>query len=568
MLSELNIENLAVIPDASIQLQGGLNVITGETGAGKTILARAIALLLGSRADSGMIRPGATAAVVEAVFEIDEECLGEFSSSFDLEPGEAVSVRRKVSRDGRSRAYVCGRATTVAVLQRLTARLLAFSAQHEQRDLMMAGRQLDILDSFAGAPLADLRDEFQISFDRRQELAAALAEIARDTDSFRREAELLEFQVAEIEAAGIAAGEDAELEGERQMLLNAGELKEAAAGLGQALVAGEAGVNVMDSLALLLPRLQGQAHIDSRIEAIANRLQDCVFELEDLGRESIEFSESVVDDPQRLGDVEERLDLLGQLKRKYGPGLDDVLAYMVSASDKLAAMDRAGKDEGALREELEQLNAGLVGLARKLRQLRREAAVRLEQETARHLGDLAFADCGFSIVVAGSQDGDAISADLLNRNGADTVEFFVRLNAGMPPAPLRETASGGELSRIMLAVKSAISSHTDIATLVFDEIDAGIGGETGTAVGQKLKSLAAGAQVICITHLPQIACFADAHFSVVKRNDRPDGISGTEVRRVAGDECVDELCRMMGSDPADEKARAHVDSLLSRAASC
>lgn len=568
MLSELHIENLAVIPAASLRLSPGLNVITGETGAGKTILAHAIALLLGSRADTSMIRPGADEAVVEAVFELGDLGLGFFGEDVDLVPGEPLAVRRRLARDGRSRAYIGGRVTSVSMLQQVTARLLAFSAQHEQRNLMMADRQLEILDAFAGAGLAALRDEYSILYAQVQEKATLLESIDRDSEASRREAELLGFQVAEIEAAGIVADEDNRLEAERQLLLNAGALKSATDALGRSLLISEGGESVKDALSSLLPQLQEHELIDERVAAIASRLQDCVFELEDLGREAIDYSEGVVDDPGRLREVEERLDLLGDLKRKYGNSLDEVRGYLATASQNLAALGGVERDEGALRRELESMEAELVVLALKLRQAREEAAARLGEETARHLTELAFKDCGFSVALERCEGEAPLTASLLMAHGAETVEFFVRLNTGMPAAPLRSTASGGELSRIMLAVKSAISSSEDIATLVFDEIDAGIGGETGSAVGQKLKSLSGGSQVICITHLPQIACFADTHFSVVKGDTGPGGMTETAVRQAAGDEVIDELCRMMGSDPADARARAHVESLRDKAASC
>jgi DNA repair protein RecN (Recombination protein N) len=567
LLSELHIENLAVIPSASLTLAPGLNVISGETGAGKTILAHAIALLLGIRADSGMIRPGEEQASVEAVFEVDDRILVELRDSVEIEPGEALAVRRRVTSDGRSRAYLGGRNTTIAVLQQLSSRLLAFSAQHEQRKLMLADRQLDILDSFAGKEFIDFRDEFNLLYDRRLELISQLEALTIDTESRDREAELLHFQLKEIEAADLSSGEDIGLEQERQQLLNAGELKEASESLSQALVAGDEGASMKDNLAGLLTRIQRLAEFDNRIEAIAGRLQDSLHELEDLGRESADYAAGIVDDDSRLKEVEERLDLINQLKRKYGATIEDILVYSETAAGKLEAINSNCDDENVQRQELTDSDNEMLSLAKKMRLIRREAAKQLETETAGHLTELAFNDCGFDVHVAGVEGEGKLTPELMNRNGADIVEFNVALNPGMPATPLKQTASGGELSRIMLAIKSAVSAHADTETLVFDEIDAGIGGETGSAVGAKLKALAANSQVICITHLPQIACFADAHFSVVKSSGS-EGVTETNVTLVEGDEVVDELCRMMGSNPGDIEARAHADSLLNKAASC
>jgi len=565
LLAELNIRNLAVIPDASIRFEPGLNVITGETGAGKTLLARAIALLLGSRADSGMIRPGEDEAFVEAVF--DTEGMTAAVPGLDLIPGEALSVSRRLLPGGRSRAYVCGRGATVAVLRELASGLMAFSAQHEQRSLMMADRQADILDTYAGSEVTDMREEYRLLYEQRLEAAARLEALTQDSRLRQRELELLEFQLAEIKAAGARAGEDGELEREKTMLLKAAELKSAAGALGEALLDGAGGDSVKEQLSRLLPALQESAEIDAGVESIAGRLQDCVFELEDLGREARDYAGAVVDDPQRLQEVEERLELLAQLKRKYGPSLEEVLSYGEAAAVKLETAAACDSDETSLREELDRTEAELVSLALELRQARRKAAVRLEDEAQGHLGELAFDSTLFSISLKQLEGDDALGVDHLTASGADLVEFLVSFNPGMPAAPLADTASGGELSRVMLAVKSAISGSAGAPTLVFDEIDAGIGGETGTAVGQKLKGLAAGSQVICITHLAQIACFADAHFSVIKNSAAASGVTETGVRRLDGEGIVDELCRMMGSDPSDSQARGHAASLLERSAS-
>lgn len=567
MLAELHIENLAVIPDASIEFKPGLNVITGETGAGKTLLAHAISLLLGKRADSSMIRPGAEEAVVEAVFWIDGD-VARIAADVEMAPGEALAVKRKVTRDGRTRAYVGGRGATVSLLRELTAGMLAFSAQHEHRSLMMAGQQLEIVDLYAGRGHIDLRDEYYLLFEQRRDMSERLMEMERDAASRIRERELLEFQAVEIEAANIRPSEDEELVAERKRLLNASDIKETAGSLGQALAGNGESEGIKDALSALLPALREMAGIDPGFEKLAGRLEDCIFELEDLGREAGNYAEGVTVDPERLADVEARLDILDRLKRKYGSSLDEVLGLASAAAAKISAIDDDNRDEQSLREKLKETDAQLVELAFKLRRQRTEAAARLERDTAENLADLAFSDCDFNIAISPVEGDSSLAVEDLERTGADSVEFMVRLNPGMPEAPLKDTASGGELSRIMLAIKSAISGESDVATLVFDEIDAGIGGETAIMVGQKLKRLAEASQVICITHLPQIACFADAHFAVTKRSRARDGVTQTVVKPVSGSGIVDELCRMMGSDPSDASARGQAENLLGKAASC
>ncbi|MHB0866128.1 MAG: DNA repair protein RecN [Thermoleophilia bacterium] len=568
MLAELRIENLAVIPEAQLSLSPGLNVITGETGAGKTILAHAISLLLGARADSGLIRPGADEASVTAVFTIPRGYFADLAAEMDVPEGEELIVRRRVSRDGRSRAFLDGHPTTLAVLGRITGRLLAFSAQHEQRRLMMASRQLEILDAFAGTALLDLKEEFGLLFDRRADIAARLQRLNAGSEAMEREAELLNFQVTEIEAASLAPAEDELLEAERRKLLAAVEIREAAAALAAVLAGSDAGggQSLMDALSGAMSRLAGTAGVDEELDAISARLESGFLELEEVGRAARDYSDGVADDPARLAEVEERLELIAQLKRKYGGSIDEVMRYETAASEKLVLLDGDAGERPDLERELDETGREMTRLALAIRTLRLQAAGRLERETAAHLGDLAFARCGFEVRVtpiqAAPEDGD-IPPEAFTRAGADAVEFFVSPNPGMPAAPIRDTASGGELSRIMLAIKSSVSTSHDAATLVFDEIDAGIGGETGAAVGAKLKSIAANSQVICITHLPQIACCAGALFSVVKQSD--GGATATAVSRLAGEEIVDELCRMMGSKPRDAKARAHAGSLLASA---
>lgn len=565
MLAELRIENLAVISRAELVFSPGLNVITGETGAGKTILAHAISLLLGARGGSGLTRPGAEEASIEAVFTVPDGFFADLSSEFDIPESEDLIVRRRISREGRSRAYLGGRTASLGVLEQITGRLLAFSAQHEQRELMMASRQLDILDSFAGADLQDFKAEFGLHYDRRSQLMAQIEELGQSSEAQLKEAELLRFQVDEIESASLLAGEDAELEAERRRLVNSEELQEASASLGD-LLGGEAGgEGLMDLLSAALSRLQQAGGADDRLDEIAARLQTGFYELEDIGRAARAYSGSVDADPGRLAEAEERLELLNELKRKYGASIEEVNEYAEAAGRRLAQFSDSCQEGPRLGKELEAVELKMRELAQAMRKLRLEAAAGLEAETGKHLQDLAFNRCKFEARVTPLEGpGAELKAEICTRRGADAVEFLVSPNPGMPLMPVRETASGGELSRIMLAIKSSVSKGRDDHTLVFDEIDAGIGGSTGLAVGAKLKNLARSSQIVCITHLPQIACFADSHFSVVKES----GANSTEtsVLQLGKGEIVDELCRMMGSNPQDPKARDHSRSLLENAA--
>jgi DNA repair protein RecN (Recombination protein N) len=588
LLIELHIENLAVISHADLELANGLNVITGETGAGKTILAHAISLLLGARADTSLIRPGAPSASVEAVFSVPAGTFADLESSLDIPDDEFLVVRRHLSRDGRSRAYLGGHTVTLSVLEQLTGRLLKFSAQHEQRRLMMASHQLEILDAFGGRELIDLRDEYRILYERRAELLARLRDLNQDSEARGREAELLSFQVAEIEAAGLIPDEDLELDKERRRLLNALELKEAAAQLAACLGGeGADAEGMMDALSAVSARLEAAAGMDEDVDRITTRLKESFYELEETGRAARDYAEAAQEDPVRLAEVEERLDLISGLKRKYGATLAEVIDFSARASVRLEQLGGSEADRSADEAELAVIEKEALDLALALHSQREDAAAGLEDAAGAHLKDLAFRDCGFQVELtrtAGAADDGRLSPEMLGPSGADAVEFYVRLNPGMPAAPLRETASGGEMSRIMLAIKSAGIGGEEVATLVFDEVDAGIGGETGSAVGAKLRSLAGHSQIICITHLPQIACYsgaagadagrpegqesladsiAGAHFSVTKSSSGKE--TRTTVARLEAGGVVDELCRMMGSRPEDGEARAHAESLLAKA---
>lgn len=568
MLSTLRIENLAVIPGAEIAFAPGLNIISGETGSGKTILAQAIALLLGCRADNSLIRPDAGEASVEAIFNPPDGFFHDLADELDIVDGEELAVRRRLARDGRSRAYLGGRIVNLSVLEQVTGRLLAFSAQHEQRRLMMASHQLEILDAYCGEEMLDLKDEFRILYDRRAAIIGTLEELNRGSEMRQREAELLRFQVEEIEAAALDSGEEADLEERRLKLSRARELNEVSLSLATELGAADADASsVMDSLADLITRLETLSGVDQALDDIAARMKRVFFELEDLGGAARDYSGIIMPEPQLLAEIEDRLDLISQLKRKYGDSVENVIDYFREASRRLSLMGDTAAGREQLELELADIDVDMVRLAEDMRRLRGREAPRLAAAAVRHMEDLAFDNCGLDLrlVKLEGEERGGPEPSSMSPDGADAVEFFVSLNPGMPANALRDTASGGELSRVMLAVKCAVSETGGAQTLVFDEIDAGIGGETGAAVGAKLKHLAQGSQILCITHLPQIACYADANLSVVKGVDEETGETVTEVLGLSGDGIVDELCRMMGSRPDNSEARAHAGSLIRKA---
>jgi DNA repair protein RecN (Recombination protein N) len=548
VLLELRVENLLLIERAELRLAPGLNVLTGETGAGKTVLAHALDLLLGGRARAGIVRPGAAEAYVEGVFELPAALRGELGERLPAGADEVVLARR-VSAEGRTRAYLCGRSAAVGDLREVASALLSFYGQHEHRKLMLASAQLEILDGFCGSAQLERRAAFGATHARARELEAALAELRERAGSRERELDLLAFELAEIEAADPSEAEEAELLAARERLRHLDALRAAALGAAQA-VAPEDGDGVAALLAAGGSGLDGVAGVDAALDGLVERWRSLSYEAEDLAGELLRYAEGLEGEPGALEVAEERLAVLDRLERKHGGTIAEVLAHAERCRerrDELAgaevALDRASA-------ELEAARAELAAGAAELRAARARAAPRLAEAVRERLAELAMEGATFEIALEEREPGPS---------GADGVEFLIAPNPGVPAAALREAASGGELSRVMLALMGVASDGSE-ATLVFDEVDAGIGGHTARAVGAELRALAEGRQVLCITHLPQIASLAARHFSIEK--DTASEPARTTVRELGSSEVVGELVRMLGADADDVAARRHARELL------
>jgi DNA repair protein RecN (Recombination protein N) len=548
VLLELRVENLLLIERAELRLAPGLNVLTGETGAGKTVLAHALDLLLGGRARSGIVRPGAAEAYVEGVFELPAALRGELGERLPADADEVVLARR-VTAEGRTRAYLCGRSAPVGDLREVAAALLSFYGQHEHRKLMLASAQLEILDGSCGPAQLERRAAFGATHARARELEAALAELRERAGSRERELDLLAFELAEIEAAEPSEAEEAELLTARGRLRHLEALRAAALGAAQA-VAPDDGEGVATVLAAGASGLDGVAGVDGALDALAERWRSLAYEADDLAGELLRYAEGLDGEPGALESAEERLAVLDRLKRKHGGTIAEVLAHAErcrARRDELAgaevALDRASA-------ELEAARVELAAGAAELRAARARAAPGLAEAVRERLAELAMEGATFEIALEEREPGPS---------GADAVEFLIAPNPGVPAAALREAASGGELSRVMLALMGVASDGSE-ATLVFDEVDAGIGGHTARAVGAELRALAEGRQVLCITHLPQIASLAARHFSIEK--DTASEPARTTVRELSASEVVGELVRMLGADADDVAARRHARELL------
>ncbi len=551
MLTELRVENLLLIECAQLRLAPGLNVLTGETGAGKTVLAHALDLLLGGRAKPAIVRPGAAEAYVEGVFELPDALRGELGERLPAGAEELVLARR-IGADGRTRALVNGRSATVTDLRELAEPLIAFYGQHEHRKLTLASAQLEILDGYCGAAQLARREKVTAAHATARAAEQTLIELRELAGARERELDLLDFELAEIDAAEPSERETAALRAERERLRHVEGLTGASLGAAEAAGADEGGIASL--LAAAGRGLTASEGIDPALDALTERWRAIELEVTDVGRDLRDYAESLESEPGRLDAVEERLAVLERLQRKHGGSIAGVLAHAElcrARRQELASAEVAIEEAAARRARAQGV---LVEGSAALHKARAAAAPKLAAAVRRRLDELAMKGAAFEVELADREPGPT---------GADAVEFLIAPNPGVPAGPLRETASGGELSRVMLALMgvAAGASGAGGRTLVFDEVDAGIGGQTAHAVGDALRELSAGRQVICITHLAQVASLAARHFSIAK--DATTSPARTTVNELRDGEVVSELARMLGAgDDGDGAARRHAEELL------
>jgi DNA repair protein RecN (Recombination protein N) len=560
MLRELRIENLLLIERAELRLGEGLNAITGETGAGKTVLAHSLDLLMGGKAKDNIVRPGAGEAWVEGVFDLpagllDEPELAELAERLP-EGADEVVLGRRVSAGGRTSAFVAGRAATAADLKLLGGRLLAFFGQHEHRKLTISSAQLEVLDGFAGAEHLETRRLYREAHREHGRLAAELAELREAEGSRERDLGLYRYELSEIEEVAPDPEERDGIAAERERLRHAEGLRDAAAGAHAGLAgAEEDGGGAAAALAQAESLLQGAAGLDAGLDAISERVVALAVELGDVGSELRDYAEGLEADPAALLAIEERLEAIDKLGRKHGGSVESVLEHADRCRAEIARLESAEVRGAEAEAALAEAEKRRQELGERLSVGRADASRPLEERVAAELDKLSMAGATLEVVLEQHPDGYGAS-------GRETVELRVAPNPGIEAAPLRDAASGGELSRVMLAL-SGLGQAATAGTLVFDEIDAGIGGNTARVVGERLKALGKGRQVLCITHLPQVASLADVHFRLEK--DVAEGQSFATVERLDGEGVVEEIRRMLGGEHSDEAATRHARELLASA---
>ncbi|MGA8152888.1 MAG: DNA repair protein RecN [Terriglobales bacterium] len=564
VLAELRLENYAVIDNVVVEFASGLNLLTGETGAGKSIVIDALALLLGAKASTDIIRSGAERALVSAVFEMDagaEKTVARILESNGIDAGdEPLILRREVAAGGKGRVYVNNQPATVGVLRQLAPYLATIHAQNESLVSFDAAARRDLLDAYAGTPL----DATNTAFERWKQVAGRIEELERGEQDRLRLLDLWTFQKREIEAAKPQAEEDERLESEKRVLANAEKIYGAAMNAFDLLYEGNASTS--SSLRSAQKHIEELSRYEPKFREALAAIETARISVEDVGATLRDYAGGIQASPEHLAEVEERLAVLDRLKRKYGPTLEDVIRCGEEVSRKLSEMENKDEVLGQLRRELALAAEEYLEAARSVSKRRYEAARKLERVVEAEINDLAM-KAGFKIEVSGSDEEANWTA-----SGFDQVMYLISTNPGEPMRPLEEIASGGELSRVMLALKASVETKkASVArapslaasaqrTVVFDEIDTGIGGRAAEAVGRKLKALSKGNQLLCVTHLPQIATFADHHYVIEKR------VSGertkTTVRLITGEDRTEEVARMLSGAKLTETSRKHAEQMI------
>ncbi|MCA1795499.1 MAG: DNA repair protein RecN [Desulfobacteraceae bacterium] len=563
MLTELSIRNFAIIDDLRITFSDKLTILSGETGAGKSIIVNAMNLLLGSRANAKLIRTGSETAELEALFEVSPESdTAKIIDEQGFDPSEGLIVRRIISNTDRHKIYINGRLSTMQALTEIAENLASISGQHEHQGLLKDDLHLHIIDQFAG--LVPKRQKVGQLYHQILPLIAKLKKLTSQQHHQFEHLELLNFQKKEIIDASLKPGEDDTLEQELLRLKNAGLILQTII-RSHDLLYGMQGA-VVESLVEISKDLQKISEIDPKLVPKVKGLTDAAFQIEDISHELRSYMENIEMDEKRLEQIEARLEMIRKLKRKYGGSIESVVSHLQTIERELSNIENISENIESLKEELDNLNQKIIAEALLLSEERKKAAQKLSQKVESELADLKMSGTRFVVAIFQPATENPPSPYLyignssVSENGLDRAEFMIAPNVGEDLKPLANIASGGELSRVVLALKAILAKNDSVETIVFDEVDAGIGGDVAEMVGKKLLTLSKHHQIICITHLPQIAKFGDHHFRISKQVR--DGRTRTTIEPIPENDRVRELARMLGGVEITRATLDHAAEML------
>jgi DNA repair protein RecN (Recombination protein N) len=569
MLTELSIRNFAIIDELKVSFAEGLNVLTGETGAGKSIIIGAVSLLLGDRASSDMIRSFEDSAVVEALFDVGgKKNLSDRIREMGFHGGEDLVLKRVVSRSGKNRVYINGQLATLGMLSDLSESLINICGQHEHQVILNAANHIEILDEFGG--LLTLRAEYREHYDQYQSLNDKIRNLLTTKKNRGEKEDLLRFQKNELDEAEVYIGEDIALLEQKKILSNVRKLMEFAGRAHEALYGRTD--SILEELRGAITNVREIKKIDQGLKLHEQELDAVYYQLEEAARTINDYNRNLSYDPARLEAIEDRLELLGRLKRKYGRTLEDVVKKREEIEEELRTISSVDEEIEQVSKTTELQRSKMLEKAKQLSQKRQEAASILKGAVEDEIHTLRMEKSVFDVVFRDASCGNMLQNtegnatcprnECINARGIDDVEFYLATNVGEALKPLNRIASGGELSRIILAMKKVLAKTGSVGTIIFDEVDSGIGGATAEDVGRKLKDVSKHHQILCITHLPQIASFGDRHYRVVKAVSDERTVTSVDV--LSSEERLDEIARMLGGAEMTKKTREHAREMLVR----
>ena len=553
MLNHLSIKNIAVISRLDVDLRGGMSVLTGETGAGKSIIIDSINMLLGNRANKELVRFGAEQAYVQAVFDSNAEIEAILDENdIDAEDGELI-ISRRLTAEGKSTARINGSAVTLTTLREIADRLINIHGQHDNQALLDPQRHILFLDAYAGNE-SEL-NAYRAVYEKRREIKRELKSLVSDEHEKARRTELLEYQINEIAAANLEKGEEEDLKEQRKIAANAEKITSAIEEAYANLYENGETQSAYDRVSMAVNALSGITELTPALNEVYESMQSAMYSIEDAAHEIREFGSTVDFEPQTLDDIEERLDVISKLKRKYGGSIEDILSYKKKSEEELKSIKTSDERTAELKSELAETTAELRKRGKMLTGSREKAAAELQSKIEKSLAELNMERARFCV--------DVESGEEFYENGMDNVEFMISANPGEPLKPLVKIASGGELSRVMLAIKSILADSDSVGTLIFDEIDTGVSGNAAVKIAKKLADIGKTKQVICITHLPQLAAAADNHYLIKKDSEGEQ--SETTLEELDFEGRAEEIARLTDGTDMTKLAIEHARQMLKNA---